>query len=94
MEQLLLKSIYDPRYLEVISRLRVARENLAISQVELASRLGKPQSYISKFETCERRLDLVEVLDICKALGINLQAIVPSDLQYLLYTENSTDSHV
>jgi transcriptional regulator with XRE-family HTH domain len=46
----------------------------------LAARLGRPQSYISKIETGDRRVDLVEILDICRSLGVRLEAVVPIDL--------------
>lgn len=79
-----MKSITDPDYLEIVARLRAAREHRGLSQAELATRLGKPQSYIGKIETCERRVDLVEVLRICDALGIGLGEIVPSALRHLI----------
>lgn len=77
----MVKSIHDPRYVELIGRLRRARERRGVQQSELASRLGRPQSYVSKIETGERRLDLVELLDICRALEVPLEAIVPAELQ-------------
>jgi len=45
-----------------------------LRQVDLAERLGKPQSYISKYESGERRLDLSEVKHVCAAVGITLTA--------------------
>jgi transcriptional regulator with XRE-family HTH domain len=76
-----LKSIHDPRYVEMLGRLRRAREERGIGQQELAARLGRPQSYISKIETGDRRVDLVEILDICRSLGVQLEAVVPIDLR-------------
>lgn len=76
-----MKSIHDPRYVEMLGRLRRAREAQGFGQQELATRLGRPQSYVSKIETGGRRVDLVEVLDICRALGIRLEAVVPADLR-------------
>jgi len=78
------KSIGDPRYLEMIACLRAHRERLRLSQQELAARLGRPQSYVSKVETCERRIDLLEALAICEALGVRLEAIVPASFRHLL----------
>ena len=40
-------------------------------QSELAEKIKKPQSYVSKYERGERRLDVVEFIDICQALNIN-----------------------
>lgn len=76
-----MKSIHDPRYVEMLGRLRRAREAQGLGQKELATRLGRPQSYISKIETGDRRVDLVEVLDICRVLGVQLEAVVPLDLR-------------
>lgn len=70
------RSIHDARYIEVIARLRATRIERGLSQQELSSRLGKPQSYISKVETCERRLDLIEALDLCQALNLMLSDLV------------------
>lgn len=42
-----------------------------MTQVHLAARLGKPQSFASKVETGERRLDFVEFVDWARALGVN-----------------------
>lgn len=56
--------------------LRRARTNAGIRQVDLARRLGKPQSFVSKYECGERVLDLVEVRQICDALGVSLTALV------------------
>ena len=74
----------DHRYLEFITQLRTARKRLKVSQKTLATRLGKPQSYISKVEVGERRLDLIETLIICEALGITLDKILPVGSQHLL----------
>lgn len=44
-----------------------------ISQTELGDRLGLRQTYVSKYETGERRLDFVEAVNVCEALGITIQ---------------------
>ena len=51
-----------------LKRLRLAAE---LTQTELAQRLGKPQSYVSKAESGDRTLDLLEVRDFCTACGSN-----------------------
>ena len=56
--------------------LQQMRRNAGISQTDLANRLGKPQSYVSKYESGERRLDLIELRHICKTLGLSLTEIV------------------
>ncbi len=60
----------DTRYEHFQGALTEARQKNNLTQQEVASRIGKPQSYISKYESGERRLDVVEFLDVCKALGV------------------------
>ena len=45
-------------------------------QMDLADRLGQPQSYVSKYESGERRLDLLELRQICNGLGISLEIFI------------------
>jgi transcriptional regulator with XRE-family HTH domain len=78
------KAIHDPRYLELVARLRSAREQSGISQTQLAARLGKPQSYISKVENGEKRLDIIETMTLCIALNIGLEQLLPNDFKRLL----------
>lgn len=47
------------------------RSEAGLRQIDLADRLGKPQSFVSKYENGERRLDLSEVYSICNALDIS-----------------------
>lgn len=51
---------YSPEYQAFLTRLREARVRSGFSQSEAARRLGKPQSYVSKSESGERRVDAVE----------------------------------
>lgn len=55
------KSIYDKDYREIIERLKKARIGTGLSQQAVADKLKKPQSYISKIESGERRLDVAEM---------------------------------
>jgi len=54
--------------------LKQIRLDAQLTQAELAAKLQKPQSYVSKYESGERRLDLIEVRDICITLGLTLVA--------------------
>jgi transcriptional regulator with XRE-family HTH domain len=58
------KSVYTKVYKEIIERLKTARIEAGLSQQEVANKLGKPQSYISKIESGERRLDVAEMKKI------------------------------
>ena len=53
--------------------LHLVRKESQLTQTELARRLCRPQSYVSKYEKGKRRLDVVELRFVCRALGISLQ---------------------
>ena len=78
------KSIHDQRYIEVVALLRKARERARRTQQEVARMLGRPQSYVSKVETCERRLDYVELLQLCRVIDATLAEVTPAEFQELL----------
>ena len=63
-----MKSTHSAQYRELLVRMRAAREARGITQQELAKRLGKPQSFVSKAEMGERRLDVVEYLHFMRAI--------------------------
>lgn len=66
-----MKSIYLKEYKAIIDALVAERKKAGITQTELAHKLGKPQSFISKTENKERRLDIVEFFHICRAIEKN-----------------------
>jgi transcriptional regulator with XRE-family HTH domain len=53
--------------------LKSLRTKAGLRQVDLADKLGQPQSFVSKFESGERRLDILELRQVCKILGISLE---------------------
>lgn len=55
------KSIYGTEYKKVVENLRKARMEAGLRQEDVAQKLDKPQSYISKIERGERRIDVVEL---------------------------------
>lgn len=63
---------YSPRYGRFRALLRRIRQEAALSQAALAQKLGKPQTFVSKSELGERRVDYPELLDICAACRITL----------------------
>lgn len=65
------KSIHTHLYRQVIGRLRSKREMGGVTQAQLAELLNVNQAFISKIETCERRLDIIELRNICQVLGIS-----------------------
>lgn len=70
------KSVFSDRYEQFRTLLVNARTTARVTQKELAKKLGRPQSYVSKYERGERRLDVVELLDIARALGINPSKVI------------------
>lgn len=65
------KSIHSKLYHRIIARLRAKREGKGLSQYQLSQILKVQQSYVSKIETCERRLDILELINICEALDLS-----------------------
>ena len=70
------KTIYTPEQKALTSLLTQLRLDADLRQLDLAKRLGRPQSFVSKYESGERRLDLIEVRQICEAMGLSLGAFV------------------
>jgi len=65
------KSIHSREYGALISWLKAARKRRGLSQRGLAKKLGVTPSFVAKTELKERRLDVVEFVRICKALGVD-----------------------
>jgi transcriptional regulator with XRE-family HTH domain len=65
------KGIHDDRYRKLIERLVAARLSAGVSQVVLASRLSKPQQFVSRYEIGDRRLDIIEYVDVARAVGLD-----------------------
>lgn len=67
-----MSSIHDPRYQSLIKKLIHVRELKNITQVELASSLKKPQSYVAKVENFDRRIDVIELNDWLIILDVSI----------------------
>lgn len=65
------KSMHTPEYERFRLLLISAREIAGLTQVEVALRLRRPQSFVAKYEGGERRLDVIEFLAVCDALEID-----------------------
>ncbi|MGE0115785.1 MAG: helix-turn-helix domain-containing protein [Steroidobacteraceae bacterium] len=63
-----MKSLRTPEHQKLISLLIAAREKRGLTQQQLADRLERPQSYVAKYEGGERRIDVVEFIQIARAL--------------------------
>ena len=70
------KSIYDLRYQRLIAELVEIRKNKELSQRDLAKLAKVSNCFIGRVETRERRLDLIEFIDLCKVLGLKKHDII------------------
>lgn len=70
------KSVFTREYAAFLAVLRDARKAAKVTQVGLAARLGQTQSFVSKCERGETRLDIVQLRSICRVLGTSLPAFV------------------
>ena len=70
--------MHHPAYTALLSALVDARKEARMHQATLAAKLGRPQSFVSKFEKGERRLDVVEFLSVCHALAVDPGRILNS----------------
>lgn len=64
------RSTHHDDYRRLLNLLREVRRELGVTQIDLARRLDNTQTFVSKFERGERRLDVVEFVEICEALGV------------------------
>ncbi len=62
-------NIHSDKYKAFLLRLRQARKEMGLTQAQVAMQLGKPQSYVAKCESGERRVDVVELSEFAKLYG-------------------------
>ena len=65
-----MKTIYQQRYQTLIDCLISARKQAKLTQADIAHQLGKPQSYIAKIEGKDRKIDILEYVELCEVLKI------------------------
>lgn len=73
------KTITSKRYKKLVQHLAQTREDKGMSLRELASRLDVPHSWVQRVEMLERRLDVFEYTEYCRAIGLDAR----STLDYL-----------
>jgi transcriptional regulator with XRE-family HTH domain len=69
MARRLSKSIHSPQHTKLRELLIAARRKAGLTQQNVADALGRPQSFVAKYEGGERRLDVVEFLQLAEVLG-------------------------
>lgn len=77
------KTIYTDEYAVLLRLLIEKRANAGLTQVDLAKKLKSTQSFVSKIERGERRLDIIQLRTICGLLNVSLSDFV-SDLEHEL----------
>lgn len=78
---------HNGSYEVLYEKLSKLRKGQSITQQELADRLGKPQSFVSKYESGERKVDVIEFIDIVSAMELN-PALILSGLIENLHAHN------
>jgi transcriptional regulator with XRE-family HTH domain len=83
-------SIHSENYRMLLVMIRDLRTDAGLSQTEVATRLGRPQSWVSKVEVGERRIDVEELSQLCEAIGADPTAVLT---HWLMSTARSQRSH-
>lgn len=84
------KTLYRPENTILRSQLRRAREAAGLTQVDLSDAIGKSQTFVSDVERGVRRLDTVELWEMCRAMGLDLTAFV-AEFQATVETSSNSE---
>lgn len=72
----MVNSVHTPKYRVFLKTLVEARKSKKLSQAELAEKLGRVQTFVSKYERGERRLDVIEFIEVASALEIDAIKVI------------------
>jgi transcriptional regulator with XRE-family HTH domain len=72
----MLKTIYSEPYKQLVRRLADARKAAGLTQQFVADKLGRPQSFVAKYEQGERRLDVIELVVVCRLVGADVHELI------------------
>lgn len=70
------KTIYTREYAVLLRLFTQARKDAGITQVQLAKKLRQSQSFVSKIECGDRRLDIIQLRTICRIIGVTLPEFI------------------
>ncbi len=70
------KSVFNQNYTLFLSFLRYVRKSAGLTQKQVAERIQQTQSFVSKCERGERRIDVIELLAFCDAIGISIEDFI------------------
>ena len=65
------KALYERSYASFTELLKEERKNAGMTQAALAKKLRRPQSYVSKYERGDRRLDVIEFIEVARVIGFD-----------------------
>ena len=85
------QSTHNPDYQLLLAVLKAARKRAGVSQIDLAERLGNTQTFVSKCERGERRIDAVELVEFAEALGVPPLGLLG---EYLEQREGKTQTSI
>jgi len=71
-----MSSAQSTQYQAFLQRLRAARHKAGLTQAEVAKKLGRPQSFVSKCESGERRVDVLELAEFSQLYQVSLDSFV------------------
>lgn len=77
-QPLMSKSVHSKRHHMIATALADQRRSKGLTQAQVAKALGRHQPFIANIESGERRVDLVELLDIASIIGLDVEALVRS----------------
>ncbi|WP_416756948.1 helix-turn-helix domain-containing protein [Pseudomonas sp. BNK-6] len=70
------KAIYRPEYDVFLTLLKARRIDAGLTQVQCSVALGRPQSFMSDVERGVRRLDIIQIYDLCAVLGCDVIELI------------------
>jgi transcriptional regulator with XRE-family HTH domain len=70
------KTIHTAAYVALIGRLKRRRLDLKLTQTDVAAKVGKDRLWLQRIESCQRRADFLETVDLLRVLGIKLSEAV------------------
>jgi transcriptional regulator with XRE-family HTH domain len=87
-----LKSVFTKEYEQILSYLIEARKQAGLTQNDLALRLGRLQTFVSKYERGERRLDVIEFIYVARALGLKASELIANVEEQIRHADSQEDS--
>jgi transcriptional regulator with XRE-family HTH domain len=69
-------TIVTKRHKRLVEILVAARKSAGVRQAELARRVGKTQTFVTRFEAGQRRIDVIELLALCEIIGIDALKVI------------------